>query len=70
MFVNNLKKNNTFKDTLILIFSKFGRRVQQNAVDGTDYGAANNVFLIGENLKTKGFYNDASDLSILDKMEI
>lgn len=66
VFVNDLKKNNTFKDTLILTFSEFGRRVQQNAANGTDHGAANNVFLIGENLKKKGFYNDAPNLLNLD----
>lgn len=67
VFVNDLKKNNTFKDTLILTFSEFGRRLQQNAADGTDHGAANNIFLIGENLKKKGFYNSAPNLLNLDK---
>lgn len=67
VFVNDLKKNNTFKDTLILTFSEFGRRVQQNAAAGTDHGAANNVFLIGENLNKKGFYNAAPDLMNLDQ---
>lgn len=67
IFVKDLKKNNNFKDTLILTFSEFGRRVQQNAAAGTDHGAANNIFLIGENLKKKGFYNDAPDLLKLDK---
>lgn len=66
VFVNDLKKNDTFKDTLILTFSEFGRRVQQNAAGGTDHGAANNVFLIGQNLKKKGFYNDAPSLLKLD----
>ena len=67
VFVNDLKQHNTFKDTLILTFSEFGRRVQQNGAGGTDHGAANNVFVIGEDLKTKGFYNDAPNLSKLDK---
>lgn len=66
VFVNDLKKNDSFKDTLILTFSEFGRRVQQNAAGGTDHGAANNIFLIGENLKKKGFYNDAPNLVNLD----
>jgi uncharacterized protein (DUF1501 family) len=66
VFVNDLKKNDTFKDTLILTFSEFGRRLQQNAAGGTDHGAANNIFLIGENLKKKGFYNYAPNLSNLD----
>ncbi len=66
IFVEDLKKNDNFKDTLILTFSEFGRRVQQNAAAGTDHGAANNIFLIGENLNKKGFYNNAPDLSNLD----
>ena len=66
VFVNELKQNDTFKDTLILTFSEFGRRVQQNAAGGTDHGAANNVFIIGENLKLKGFYNELPDLANLD----
>ncbi|WP_397444523.1 DUF1501 domain-containing protein [Polaribacter sp. R77954] len=67
VFIKDLKKNNTFKDTLILTFSEFGRRVQQNAAGGTDHGAANNIFLIGENLNKKGFYNNAPNLMNLDK---
>lgn len=65
-FVKDLKANGTFKDTLILTFSEFGRRVKQNASVGTDHGTANNVFIIGENLKKKGFYNNAANLSNLD----
>ncbi len=66
VFINDLKQNDTFKDTLVITFSEFGRRLQQNAAGGTDHGAANNVFIIGENLKTKGFYNDAPNLLNLD----
>jgi uncharacterized protein (DUF1501 family) len=65
-FVSDLKQNNTFKDTLILTFSEFGRRVKQNAANGTDHGAANNVFVISENLKKQGFYNKMSSLEDLD----
>jgi len=65
-FVKDLKRNNTFKNTLILTFSEFGRRVKENAANGTDHGAANNVFVIGENLKKQGLYNDLASLSDLD----
>lgn len=65
-FVKDLKQNGTFEDTLILTFSEFGRRIKQNAANGTDHGAANNVFVIGENLKNAGFYNDLASLSDLD----
>lgn len=66
VFVEDLKANNTFKDTLILTFSEFGRRVKQNASLGTDHGTANNVFIIGENLKTQGLYNNMASLNDLD----
>ncbi len=65
-FVQDLKDNDTFKDTLILTFSEFGRRVKQNASVGTDHGTANNVFVIGENLKKQGLYNNMASLSDLD----
>lgn len=65
-FIKDLKRNETFKDTLVLTFSEFGRRVKQNAANGTDHGAANNVFIIGKNLKQAGFYNNLASLNDLD----
>ena len=65
-FVKDLKRNETFEDTLILTFSEFGRRVKQNAANGTDHGAANNVFVIGKHLNNPGFYNNLASLRDLD----
>ncbi|WP_299333322.1 DUF1501 domain-containing protein [uncultured Psychroserpens sp.] len=65
-FVKDLKDQGTFNDTLILTFSEFGRRVKQNAANGTDHGAASNLFIIGNQLKTPGFYNDLASLNDLD----
>ncbi|MDT0558195.1 DUF1501 domain-containing protein [Ichthyenterobacterium sp. W332] len=65
-FVEDLKSQDTFRDTLILTFSEFGRRVAQNAANGTDHGTANNVFILGEDLKTPGFYNELTKLNDLD----
>ena len=65
-FIKDLEKNDTFKDTLVLTFSEFGRRVAQNASKGTDHGTANQVYIIGKNLKKAGFYNNAPDLAQLD----
>ena len=65
-FVRDLKRQNTFKNTLVLTFSEFGRRVKQNAANGTDHGTANNVFIIGEKLKKQGLYNSLASLSDLD----
>ncbi|MFT5859404.1 MAG: hypothetical protein ACI865_001505 [Flavobacteriaceae bacterium] len=65
--VRDLKKNDRFKDTLIMTFSEFGRRVSENGSAGTDHGTANNVFMVGGALKKAGIYNAGPDLSNLDK---
>ena len=69
-FVKDLKKNNGLDDTLIMTFSEFGRRVAQNASNGTDHGTANNLFLIGGKLKKAGIYNGQADLSDLDNGDL
>jgi uncharacterized protein (DUF1501 family) len=69
-FVKDLKQQGLLDDTLILTFSEFGRRVRQNASNGTDHGTANNLFLIGGRLQKPGFYNEAPDLSNLDQGDL
>jgi len=69
-FVEDLKQNNLLNDTLILTFSEFGRRVGQNASNGTDHGTANNLYIIGGNLKNPGFYNEGPDLLNLDNGDL
>ena len=64
-FVKDLKINNRFHDVLLMSFSEFGRRVSQNASNGTDHGTANNMFLIGGGLKQKGMINALPDLTDL-----
>jgi uncharacterized protein (DUF1501 family) len=68
--VEDLKENNAFNDCTILVFSEFGRRVHENGSGGTDHGAGNNVFLIGNQLKKPGFYNAATDLTQLDEGDV
>lgn len=65
-FITDLKKNNRFDDVLMMTFSEFGRRVSQNASNGTDHGTANNMFFISGGLKQKGVLNDMPDLSDLN----
>lgn len=69
-FVKELKANDQWKNTVVLTFSEFGRRVAQNAGNGTDHGTASNVFLMSGSLKKAGFYNAASSLSDLDKGDL
>lgn len=65
-FVQDLQQQHMFDDTLIMVFSEFGRRVQQNASNGTDHGTANNVYLIGNKLRTPGIFNESPNLLDLD----
>ncbi len=65
-FCNDLKINNKFKDTMIMTFSEFGRRVEENASKGTDHGTANNIYLISGGLKQGGMMNDMPNLANLE----
>lgn len=69
-FVKDLKANNRFDDVLLFTFSEFGRRVAQNASNGTDHGKANNMFFIGGGLKEQGIYNSLPDLTKLDDGDV
>ncbi|MEO8447802.1 MAG: DUF1501 domain-containing protein, partial [bacterium] len=62
----DLRMNDRLNEVLILTFSEFGRRVKENGSGGTDHGTANNLFLIGGDLKTPGIYNTPPDLSNLN----
>ena len=68
--VESLKQAGELDNTLILTFSEFGRRVKENGSAGTDHGKANNLFLIGNNLKKPGIYNEAPDLTQLDDGDV
>jgi uncharacterized protein (DUF1501 family) len=69
-FVKDLKANNRFEDVLLFTFSEFGRRVAQNASNGTDHGTANNMFLLSGGLKQKGVINELPDLADLDEGDL
>ncbi|MDZ4810159.1 MAG: DUF1501 domain-containing protein [Bacteroidota bacterium] len=70
VFVKDLKANNRFDDVMLFTFSEFGRRVAQNASNGTDHGTANNMFLISGGLKQKGLINPLPDLADLDEGDL
>lgn len=69
-FTEDLKKNGRMQDVLLFTFSEFGRRVAQNASNGTDHGTANNMFLIGGGLKRKGILNAMPDLADLNEGDL
>lgn len=70
VFVEDLKLNNKLNDVVVMTFSEFGRRVEQNASGGTDHGTANNVFIINGALNKPGVYNETPDLTNLDQGDL
>ncbi|WP_019989270.1 DUF1501 domain-containing protein [Rudanella lutea] len=48
-FMDDMKRAGRTQDVLLMTFSEFGRRVKQNASNGTDHGTASNVLLFGGN---------------------
>jgi uncharacterized protein (DUF1501 family) len=69
-FVKDLNQTGKLDDTLVMTFSEFGRRVEQNASNGTDHGTANNILIYGGKLKKSGIYNSAPDLATLDQGDL
>jgi uncharacterized protein (DUF1501 family) len=65
-FTDDMKSNGRFDDVLMMTFSEFGRRVSQNASNGTDHGTANNMFFVGGGLKQKGLLNEMPNLADLN----
>ena len=63
-FTADLKANTLLDDTLVMVFSEFGRRVKPNASGGTDHGTAGNIWLLGG--KGVGFFNPLPSLTDLD----
>ncbi len=68
-FMQDMKTAGRMQDVLLMTFSEFGRRVKQNASNGTDHGTASNVFLIGGTGNRKVF-NPGPDLTDLDEGDL
>lgn len=54
---------------IVLVFSEFGRRVSENASQGTDHGAAGSMFVIGSKIKG-GVYGGSPNLADLQDGDI
>ncbi len=64
-FWDDVREMGLENDVLIMSFSEFGRRVSENASDGTDHGTANQMFLFGETI-TPGLYGEQPSLDPQD----
>ena len=70
VLVQDLKQSGEWNNTVIMTFSEFGRRVEQNAARGTDHGKANLLFLAGGDLKSPGISNTFAGLEKLDNGDL
>ena len=61
-FYDDLSNQSMLNNTLILVYSEFGRRINENGSQGTDHGAGANMFAIG-GLVRGGIYGTAPNLS-------
>jgi hypothetical protein len=65
-FFKDMQRINRADDVVMLIFSEFGRRVAENTNLGTDHGTANNMYLIGKQVRG-GHYGKLPSLIDLDE---
>jgi uncharacterized protein (DUF1501 family) len=63
-FQRDLAEQKAAERVVVLVFSEFGRRVDENASRGTDHGAASCLLVVGEPVKG-GFYGQYPSLEQL-----
>jgi uncharacterized protein (DUF1501 family) len=64
-FMEDLKRLGRADDVAMLMFTEFGRRVEENGSEGTDHGTATPMFVVGKGVKA-GFYGTHPSLTDLD----
>jgi uncharacterized protein (DUF1501 family) len=64
-FMRDMERIGKADKVSVLVFSEFGRRVPENANQGTDHGTANTMFIVGKQVKG-GHYGNKVDLTRLD----
>lgn len=66
-FYDDLATVSRDQDVLSMTFSEFGRRIEQNASEGTDHGAASCMMLFGPGLAGSGILGDYPDMGDVDQ---
>ena len=67
-FYEDLAAGGEAHRVLAMSFSEFGRRIEQNASNGTDHGAAAPLLLFGEGLNGNAILGENPDLHNLDQV--
>jgi uncharacterized protein (DUF1501 family) len=66
-FMEDIARIGRADDVAVLMFTEFGRRVEENGSLGTDHGTATPMFLFGKHDRIKGgFYGQPPSLTDLD----
>ncbi|MEI8342589.1 MAG: DUF1501 domain-containing protein, partial [Verrucomicrobiota bacterium] len=68
-FCKDLQAQGNFNRVMLMTFSEFGRRVTQNANNGTDHGAAAPMFVLGGGVKP-GLYGNHPSLTTLNNGDL
>lgn len=68
-FIDDLKQRGQLDRVLVMTFSEFGRRLAENASQGTDHGAAAPMFIAGSACRA-GVLGDAPDLRNLEEGDV
>jgi uncharacterized protein (DUF1501 family) len=68
-FINDLSKHGHDQRVCVMTFSEFGRRVAENASEGTDHGAAGPTFLCGGQLNA-GLIGEPASLTDLQEGDL
>ncbi|HKV83800.1 MAG TPA: DUF1501 domain-containing protein [Ktedonobacterales bacterium] len=64
-FYADLSAHNAADNVVVMTWSEFGRRVEENASQGTDHGTAAPLFVLGNSVQG-GVYGEPPDVSKLD----
>ncbi len=62
-FYDDLSAQGMLNDTVVLVYSEFGRRISENGSQGTDHGAGANMMVLG-GLVRGGIYGTAPNLNM------
>ena len=64
-FMEDIARIGRADDVAVMMFTEFGRRVEENSSRGTDHGTATPMFIVGKHVKG-GFYGRPPSLTDLD----
>ncbi|MBL8860973.1 MAG: DUF1501 domain-containing protein [Planctomycetes bacterium] len=68
-FLDDLQGRSVADDVLVVVFSEFGRRVQENGSRGTDHGTAGPMLVLGNRVKG-GLHGKHPSLTELDRGDL